>query len=277
MVPHGTQPRTPAGLLGTGDLGSSAAGAGPVFCAVGSLSASRIPLPVREPAAPRGPMSTVMDTHQLQTGSALPEADGHHAQAHEQAQGAHPASQLGMEVGFEAPAQPPHEALGESCFFQYELGDILLQAALGHSLPWSQSPFAQLPREVIQHHVARHVRSLYMDDLGGRGLLTPVQEAAASPDAPAPAPAPQPLSRQPPALVRRVKVRRQTNVMPGVKRRFLTFADFADGGSQQASSEDEADMHTRVLLSALARFRSESPKDVGTAWPRPVSCDLDTN
>ena len=215
-------------------------------------------------------MSTVMDVALQQTSGLLEAAEGQYAQA--QPQGGHLAIQLGAEAAHAAPAPPPgaDEAPGGSSVFECELEVILLQLALGHSLPSSQSPLAALPREVMQHHVARHVRSLYMEDLGGRGLLTPVQELAAPPEVVPPLLA---ISRAPPSLVRRVSVRRQTHVMPGVKRRQLTFADFAAGGSQQDNFGGEEDMHTRALLAALARFRSESPKD----WPQPVSCDPDTN
>ena len=63
-----------------------------------------------------------------------------------------------------------------SGFTSMRLEDILLAVALGHSLHRSESLLAALPREVMQHHLARHIRQLFLEDLSARGLLTPVEE-----------------------------------------------------------------------------------------------------
>ena len=64
-----------------------------------------------------------------------------------------------------------------------DLEAMLTTLALGHALARSKSPLACLPRDIISLHIARHVRSLYQEDLARRGLLTPVHliQRAASP------------------------------------------------------------------------------------------------
>ena len=49
---------------------------------------------------------------------------------------------------------------------------ILLQMALGHSLPASASLFATLPSEIMQRHIAPQVFHLILQE---RGFLTPVE------------------------------------------------------------------------------------------------------
>ena len=91
---------------------------------------------------------------------------------------------------------------GDSCFAQIGLEAILLELALGHSLKASRSRLARLPREVLEHCLVQHVRCLFMQDLRCRGLLTPVESLEASMLS-----QPAALSRQPPPLVRRARVR----------------------------------------------------------------------
>lgn len=67
-------------------------------------------------------------------------------------------------------------------FSNSDLEAMLTTLALGHALARSTSPLACLPRDIISLNIARHVRSLYQEDLASRGLLTPVhliQRAAA--------------------------------------------------------------------------------------------------
>jgi hypothetical protein len=92
---------------------------------------------------------------------------------------------------------------GDSCFAQFDLEQIILQLMLGQSLKRSESMFAALPGEVVQLHLARHVRVLFMQDLGSRGLLTPVEAICLTCLAPAA------VSREPPVLARRVNVVRR--------------------------------------------------------------------
>ena len=73
-----------------------------------------------------------------------------------------------------------------SCFQTMQVDDILLLLAVGHSLPRTASPFAALPREVLQYHLAPAVRQLFVQDLAERGLLTPVQAPSAPPPRPPP-------------------------------------------------------------------------------------------
>lgn len=211
-------------------------------------------------------MGTMMDAAVHQGGAMQ---DDHAEEESGQAQGGHAASQY-------SPASPPDtdEAPIDSCFSRYGLEVILLQLALGHSLPSSESPLAALPREVMQHHVARHVRVLFMDDLGGRGLLTPVETSATSdfPDVLAP----RALSREPPALVRRVCVRRDAPAaILSLKRRLLHVSDFSPPRPDLSGLDTEADKHTRAFLKTLAAFRAEIPKDVDFATPSPLSHSCD--
>ena len=137
-----------------------------------------------------------------------------------------------------APLQTTMEeggADGESCFAHCDLDQILLLLALGHCSRHSQ--LAELPGEVIQHHLARHVRTLFMEDLGGRGLLTPVEAICATCLAPAAI-----MTAKPPAVARRVNVRVLRAPAPGVlglaskgiasfaqlQRASVAFSDFAD-------------------------------------------------
>jgi hypothetical protein len=210
-------------------------------------------------------MDTIMDQAVLQGGAMQ---DDHAEQESGQAKGGHAASQ-------DSPASPPDtdEAHSDSCFSRYGLDVILLQLALGHSLPSSVSPITALPREVMQHHVARHVRVLFMDDLGGRGLLTPV-ETSATPDVLRVAP--RALSRQPPALARRVHVRRDAPApILCLKRRLLHVSDFCPARRDLLGLDTEADMHTRAFLNTLGAFQAEVPKDVDAATPSPLSYSCD--
>ena len=75
------------------------------------------------------------------------------------------------------------------------LSDILLQIALGHSLKASHSLLTTIPCEVLQQHIARHVRALYEEDLTDRGLLTPVQTPADCENAFARFDPPKPITR----------------------------------------------------------------------------------
>ena len=193
----------------------------------------------------------------------------HAEQESGQAQGGHAASQ-------DSPASPPvtDEAHTDSCFSRYGLEVILLQLALGHSLPSSVSPLAALPREVMQHHVARHVRVLFMDDLGDRGLLTPVETSVTQDFLDVLAP--RALSREPPALARRLHVRRDAPApILCLKRRLLHVSDFCPARRDLLGLDTEADKHTRAFLNTLAAFQAEIPKDVEAATPSPLSycCD----
>ena len=73
-----------------------------------------------------------------------------------------------------------------SCFATAGIEDILLQVALGHSLPRSESPLAALPGEVIQQYLAPSIRDLFVESLKERGLLTPDLEPAKPPTKPPP-------------------------------------------------------------------------------------------
>lgn len=85
------------------------------------------------------------------------------------------------------PGQTPSKDVhGTSCFTSMHLEDILLAVALGHSLHRSESLLAALPREVMQHHLARHIRQLFLEDLSARGLLTPVHTPTLTPRRPPP-------------------------------------------------------------------------------------------
>ena len=90
----------------------------------------------------------------------------------------------------------------DSCFAQIDLEAILLELALGHALKASRSRLARLPREVVEHCLVQQVRCLFMQHLRCRGFLTPVEFLQASMLS-----QPAPLYRQPPPLVRRVRVR----------------------------------------------------------------------
>jgi len=210
-------------------------------------------------------MDTIMDPAEHHGGAMQ---DDHAEQESGQAQGGHAASQDSPD-----PLPDTDEAHIDSCFSRCKLEVILLQLALGNSLPSSESPLAALPREVMQHHVARHVRLLFMDDLGDRGLLTPV-ERSTTPDVLRDAP--RPPSRQPPALVRRVHVRRDAPApILCLKRRLQHVSDFCTARQDFLSLDTEADKHTRAFLNTLAALQAEIPKDLDAATPSPLSYSCD--
>ena len=67
----------------------------------------------------------------------------------------------------------PHPRSEQAAFLScVELEVIFTTLALGLSRP--ESLLSRLPKEIVGHHIARHVRRLYEEDLTGRGLLTPV-------------------------------------------------------------------------------------------------------
>ena len=183
-------------------------------------------------------MDTIMDPAEHHGGAMQ---DDHAEQESGQAQGGHAASQDSPD-----PLPDTDEAHIDSCFSRYGLEVILLQLALGLSLASSESTLATLPREVMQHHVARHVRVMYMDDLGDRGLLTPV-EMSKTPDV-FDVFTPRALSREPPALVRRVRVRRDKPIFC-LKRRLLHVSDFSPAQIARPdflSLDTEADTHAET-------------------------------
>jgi hypothetical protein len=71
-----------------------------------------------------------------------------------------------------ASASPtPPRSSNEACFTEDDLGSVLLTLCLGHSLCSSQSMLKMLPGEVLQYHVARHLRALFPSPVPER--LTP--------------------------------------------------------------------------------------------------------
>ena len=114
----------------------------------------------------------------------------------------------------------------DSCFAQIGLEAILLELALGHSLKASRSRLARLPREVLELCLVQQVRCLFMQDLRCRGLLTPVESLEASILS-----QPALLSRRPPPLVRRARVRTtQAPMVTSMRcRRNLTLCMKTDG------------------------------------------------
>jgi hypothetical protein len=100
---------------------------------------------------------------------------------------------------FVGPVEYPSQSnsiAGAPYFSSCHLGDILLQIALGHSLKASHSLLTTIPCEILQLHIARHVRALYEEDLTDRGLLTPVQTPADCEDAFAKFEPPKPITRR---------------------------------------------------------------------------------
>ena len=129
----------------------------------------------------------------------------------------------------------------DSCFAQIDLEAILLELALGHALKASRSQLARLPREVLQHCLVQHVRCLFMQDLRCRGFLTPVESLQASMLS-----QPASLSRQPPPLVRRVRVRTtQTHMVTSMRCR-LNFA---------ISTKKDEDDDDRTALARIQDLR----------------------
>ena len=56
-----------------------------------------------------------------------------------------------------------------------KLEDVLLQIALGQSLPGSQSLLSVLSKDILQHSLATHIESGYWELRSQEGLLTPKQ------------------------------------------------------------------------------------------------------
>jgi hypothetical protein len=172
---------------------------------------------------------------------------------------------------------------GDSCFAQFDLEQIILQLTLGQSLKRSESMFAALPGEVVQLHIARHVRVLFMQDLGSRGLLTPVEAICLT------CLAPSAVSREPPVLARRVNVVRRAvrstglHANPGegadswanMHRFSMPLFDFANRSGLGGESDEEvacasSPSATRPLFPVSDSFSSPS------SGCEPDGCDQKT-
>jgi hypothetical protein len=131
-----------------------------------------------------------------------------------------------------------------SCFATTGIEDILLVVALGHSLQRSESLLAALPREVMQDHLARHVRRLFDESLRERGLVTPVQQVqVATPPRPmrTSLTLPRDVSRRPPKLVRRPRVCEPFATAPRTALKLCDFGCWSDedaGVSRRRLDED---------------------------------------
>jgi hypothetical protein len=139
-----------------------------------------------------------------------------------------------------APVPDPDPLLGhappcsrdEGYFTENDLESVLLLVCLGHSLRSSQSLLRTLPGDLLQNHVARHLRALFTQELSERGLLTPrhmITDAACSRAGRRGIENSTDLllnfSMPPPRVVRAVRVARPVPCFGG-KRTALAFPDF---------------------------------------------------
>ena len=151
----------------------------------------------------------------------------------------------GQAAAADQEAESPQDAAAPcaTCFSANKLEDILLTLALGHALRRSSSPLATVPGEVMQHHVARHVRALFLSELGERGLLTPARKPAAS---------------QPPAVSR---VRKSTMARPAPACARLNFDEAAGGAPRPRFTVSDFRAHPgKGLFQGLEAFQ---PSDAG--------------
>ena len=154
-----------------------------------------------------------------------------------------------LQVAIPAASLMQHDTTGtgsESCFEHVDVEHILLQLALGHSLHATRSPLAQLPREVLQHHLGNQVKCLFVQDLRCRGLLTPVpvEIADANPEVGA-VQAPTAVSRVPPPIARKVRVRMAREPNGHFKRPHLHFPNFGE-----CEDDDARTALAKVMLRA---------------------------
>jgi hypothetical protein len=91
--------------------------------------------------------------------------------------------------------------------FEGSVQDILLQVALGHSLPGSQSCLAVLSKDIIQHALASAIEEIYWKIRSQEGLLTPKPVAMAKFSTEIPA-----IIELPDQAIRRAVVRPIANV-----------------------------------------------------------------
>ena len=150
------------------------------------------------------------------------------------------------------------ESESESCFHQVGLAHILLQLALGHSLPCSRSRLALLPQEVLQKHLATQVRYLFFQDLQCRGLVTPVDIPAHADLLHLP---PVLLAREPPPLVRKIRTHSALGPVSDVTRNRFNLS----GLTKQGQDDDErAEMAGTMLRAAFSSFPT-SPLHVASS------------
>ena len=151
-----------------------------------------------------------------------------------------------------------------SCFATTDIEDILLQVALGHSLPRSESPLAALPREVIQHYLAPSIRDLFVESLKERGLLTPDLEPAKAPIKPPPL-----AGKWRAAHARAMDVLQRP---PKVQRVARPFAASPPDEDDSLAHVGEAEVVARTGTAARVTGSGEkAPRGIKAAWREQVS------